>query len=128
MKVNFFEKELTRVRERFNQTFGKQTVCNLQTRAQVIIAIIHMGMLNNKIMKAKDKSKVRDDIRMFIRIKNTLTIIFNNAEKFWEERRRYEKKNRTGKRANASCNDGRQGRNMPEVQKYFHTYLAQTRR
>ena len=98
MKVNFFEKELTRVRERFNQTFGKQTVCDLQTRAQVIIAIIHMGMLNNKIMKAKDKSMVRDDIRMFIRIKNALSIIFNNAEKFWEERRSYDKGNQTNRR------------------------------
>ncbi len=45
MKVNFFEKELIKVRERFNQTFGKQTVCDLQTRAQVIIAIIHTRQL-----------------------------------------------------------------------------------
>jgi hypothetical protein len=97
MKVNFFEKELIKVRERFNQTFGKQTVCDLKTRAQVIIAIIHMGMLNNKIMKAKDKSMVRDDIRKFIRIKNTLTTIFNNAEKFWEERRNYDKGNQTNR-------------------------------
>ena len=98
MKVNFFEKELTRVRERFNQTFGKQTVCDLQTRARVIIAIIHMGMLNNKILKAKDKSMVRGDIRMFIRIKNTLATIFNNAEKYWEERRSYDKGNQTNRR------------------------------
>ena len=98
MKVNFFEKELIRICKRFNQTFGKQTVYDLQTRAQVIIAIIHMGMLNNKIMKAKDKSMVRDDIRMFIRIKNTLATIFNNAEKYWEERRRYDKGNQTSRR------------------------------
>ena len=106
MKVNFFEKELTRVRERFNQTFGKRTVCNLQTRAQVIIAIIHMGMLNNKIMKAKDKSTVRDDIRIFIKIKNTLTTIFNNVEKFWEERRRYDKDDQTNRRPNEKSHVG----------------------
>lgn len=99
MKVNFFEKELTRIWERFNQTFGKQIVCDLQVRAQVIIAIIHLGMLGNKIMKAKDKEMVRGDIRMFIRIKNTLTTIFNNAEKYWE-RRRYDKGNQRDRRAN----------------------------
>ena len=107
MKVNFFEKELIRICKRFNQTFGKQTVYDLQTRAQVIIAIIHMGMLNNKIMKAKDKSMVGGDIRMFIRIKNTLATIFNNAEKYWEERRRYDNKgNQTNRRANKRCHAG----------------------
>ena len=100
MKVNFFEKELTRIWRRFNQTFGKQIVCDLQVRAQVIIAIIHLGMLNKQIMKAKDKSMVRGDIQMFIRIKNTLTTIFNNAEKIWQERRRYDKGNQRDRRAN----------------------------
>ena len=106
MEVNFFEKELTIVRERFNQTFGKQFVCDLQTRAHVIISIIHMGLLGNKIMKAKDKELVRDDIRMFIKIRNALATMFSNAEKYWEERRRYNKGNRTGKRANERCNVG----------------------
>ena len=106
MKVNFFEKELIKVRERFNQTFGKQFVCDLQTRAQVIIAIIHMGLLGNKIMKVKDKEMVRDDIRIFIRKRNALTTLFNDAEKYWEERRRYENGNQTGKRANERCNVG----------------------
>jgi len=106
MKVNYFEKELIKVRERFNQTFGKQIVSDLRTRAQVIIAIIHMGLLSDKIMKAKDKEMVRDDIRMFIRKRNTLTTIFNNVEKYWEERRRYDKGNQTSKRANERCNVG----------------------
>jgi hypothetical protein len=106
MKVNFFEKELIKVCERFNQTFGKQLVCDLQTRAVVTISIIHMGLLGNKITNVKDKEMVRDDIRMFIKKRNALTIIFNNAEKFWEERRRYEKGNQKGKRSNERCNVG----------------------
>ena len=106
MKVNFFEKELTRIRGRFNQTFGRQTVCDLQARARVIIAIIHMGLLNNKIVKAKDKDAVRDDIRMFIKIKNTLTTIFNNTEKIWEERRSYDKGDQTDRRPNEKSNVG----------------------
>ena len=104
MAVDFFEKELTTVWERYNQTFGKQSVCNLKTRYQVIFAIIHMGMLRKKISKTGDKSMYRDDIGLFIRTKNTLMTIFSNAEKVWQERRPYDNGNqadrRSGKRSN----------------------------
>ena len=99
MKIDFFEKELATVWERFNQTFGKQIVCNLKTRCRVIISIIQMGMLADKIKKAGNKAMVRDDIRMFVRIKNTLMTIFSNAEKYQRERRRYEKDNQTKRRS-----------------------------
>lgn len=99
MKIDFFEKELITVQKRFNQTFGKQTFCNLEVRCRVIISIIHMGILSDKIITAADKSAVRDEIRMFIRIKNNLTAIFNNAEKFRKERRRYDKGNQPNQRS-----------------------------
>ena len=106
MKIDFFEKELIIVRERFNQTFGKQTVCNLETRCRVIISIIHMGMLGDKINKVGDKAMVRDDIRMFIRIRNTLFTIFNNAEKYWHERRRYDNGNQANRRSSQRSSVG----------------------
>ena len=106
MKIDFFEKELSTVWERFNQTFGKQTVCNLEARCRVIISIIHMGMLSDKIMKAGDKSMVRDDIRMFIRVRNTLMTIFTNAEKYWHERRRYGNGNQANRQPNQRSNVG----------------------
>jgi hypothetical protein len=81
MKVNFFESELTRIQERFNQSFGSQSICDLQTRAQVIIAIVHMGLLTHNILKAEDRSMVRQDIQMFIRIKGVLTSLFSQVEK-----------------------------------------------
>jgi hypothetical protein len=65
-----------------------------------------MGLLGNKITQAEDKEIVRDDIRMFIKKRNALTTIFNNADKHLEERRRYEKGNQTGKRANERRNVG----------------------
>ena len=106
MKIDFFEKELTTVRERFNQTFGKQTVCNLETRCRVIISIIHMGLLSDKINKAGDKSMVKDDIRMFIRVRDTLMAIFNNAEKHWHERRRYDNGNQANRQPSQRSNVG----------------------
>ena len=106
MPVDFFEKEFATVCERYNQTFGKQSVCNLRTRYQVIFAIIHMGTLKKKIGKTGDKSMVRDDIRMFIRVKNTLMTIFSNAEQFWQERRCYDNGNQADRRSGQRSNVG----------------------
>ena len=99
MPVDFFEKEFVTVCERYNQTFGSQSVCNQRTRCRVILAIIHMGMLFKEIKKAADKSMVRDDIKEFIRKKKGLMNIFSNAEKIWQERRRYDNGNMADKQS-----------------------------
>jgi hypothetical protein len=65
-----------------------------------------MGLLSNKINKVGDKSMVRDDIRLFIRIKNTLITIFNNAEKYWRERGRYDNDNQASRQPNKRSNVG----------------------
>ena len=127
MKIDFFAKELSKIWERFNQTFGQQTVCNLEARCRVIISIIHMGMLEEKINKARDKAMVRNDIRMFIRIRNTLNIIFNNAENYWHERRRYDNGNQAKRQPNQRSNVGRDNRAVPEMRKPVHPHLAKTR-
>ena len=127
MKIDFFDKELTTVWERFNQTFGKQIVCNLKTRYRVIISIIQMGMLADKINKAGNKVMVRDDIRMFVRVKNTLMTIFSNAEKYWQERRRYGNGSQAKRQQNQRSNAGRDNRAVPEMRKPVHPHLAKTR-
>lgn len=87
MKVNFFIQELQRVQQRFNQTFGAQAVCDLKTRCRVILAIIHMEMLSKQIIKAENKDKVREEICQFVKTKNILNEIFNQAQICWKERR-----------------------------------------
>jgi hypothetical protein len=106
MPVDFFEKELAAVRERYNQTFGNQVVCNIETRYRVIIAIVHMGVLAKKIEKTKDKAQAREDIRLFIKIKNTLMTIFSTAEKIYQQRRRYDNGNRANRRLGRRSNVG----------------------
>ena len=106
MPVDYFEKELAMVWEKYNQTFGKQSVCNLETRYRVIIAIIHMGTLSKKIRKTGEKSMVRDDIRLLIRTKNALMTIFTNAEKIWQERRSYDNDNQANRRSGQRSNVG----------------------
>jgi len=106
MPVDFFEKEFVTVCERYNQTFGSQSVCNQMTRCRVILAIIHMGLLAKRIEKTKNKAEVRDDIRMFIRKKNSLMSIFSTAEKIFQERRRYDNGNQAERQSGQRSNVG----------------------
>jgi hypothetical protein len=81
MPVDFFETELTKVRDRFNGTFGSVTVCNIRTRQNVILAIIGMGLSQRKISAAGDKDSVRPDIQRFVKTRNNLNKIFNQFGK-----------------------------------------------
>ena len=103
MKVDFFENELITVRKRFNQTFGKQIVCNLETRCRVILWIIRMGSLHRKINKVACTKDVRGEIQMFVKTKNALNTIFSEAERCWGERRHDEN---TIKKSNQRSNIG----------------------
>ena len=87
MKIDFFEKELNTVQERFNQTFGKQTVCNIEARCRVILWIIRMNLLHRKITNVACTKDAKGEIQMFVKTKNVLNTIFCEAEKCWGERR-----------------------------------------
>lgn len=81
MAVNFYEREVKRVQKQFNETFGRQTVCNLTVRYAAILSICRLGILGRKICEAKDKEKVKDSIRTFIRIRDVLNDCFKLMEK-----------------------------------------------
>ncbi len=92
MPVEFFEKELFRVQERFNQTFGTMPTCNPTLRAKVVFAIVQMCILKNKI---KEENR-REDISKFVRTKSRLERIFEKltTEK---ERKKHDAKSRVEK-------------------------------
>ena len=81
MAVNFFEREVRKARQRFNETFGRQTVCSLDVRYSAILSICWLGILGNKIKEAEGKEKARDSINEFIRIRDVLNNFFNLIEK-----------------------------------------------
>jgi hypothetical protein len=97
MKLNFFIHELRRVQERFNQTFGRRDVCDLETRYQVILSIISMELISKQIIKTENKDKVREEIQLFVKTNQVLNEIFRQAEKCWEERGHYEKINQANR-------------------------------
>ncbi len=82
MPVDFFGKELNRVQERFNQTFGVMPLCNPKVRIRVIFAIVQMCLLQRKIIKDKRK----EDISQFVKTKDKLNKIFSTLIK--ESKRR----------------------------------------
>ena len=90
MRKSFFEKELDFIKERFNQTFGRQTVCNVQTRYRVILSIVGLGILCDKINRADSPDLVRDEIKRFCKTRKKLMTLFTQTEQIWTERRGHE--------------------------------------
>ena len=88
MPIDFFEQEVRKCQDRFNETFGQMIVCNIQTRTRVILAIVSMGRLAQKVQAAKNKDQVRDEIKRFVRSRDVLTNLFNDAEQELKQQQR----------------------------------------
>ena len=124
MPVNFFEKEVTRVQHKFNQTFGMLETGDIKLRQSAIFKICGLGCLRNKIAKAKDKDEVRDEICNFMKIRNTLNHVFKTIEAYQKERRHFEHDHRTSKQKG---NCLRRGKNLPALQQHVPAGMAQTK-
>ena len=83
---DFFEKEISKAQNRFNQTFGDLTVCDLRLRRTIIFSIVSMGRLSDKIVQAKSKDNVRGEIKRFMKTRNILNNLFDQFEKQKEGR------------------------------------------
>jgi hypothetical protein len=122
MPVDFFEKEVNRAQEKFNQTFGMLETGDIKLRQLVILKICGLGCLKNKIGKAANRDQVRDEICKFMKIRNTLNNVFNTIENYQKERRPFENDQRTSKQRG---NCLRRGENLPELQQHVPTGMAQ---
>lgn len=102
MKTQFFEKELQRVQDRFNETFGIMTVCDLKLRGEAILDIIGLSRLVKEMAGIKSRDHPHETIAKFMLVRNELNRIFDQIEKYQEERRaqngrnNYRKENDTG--------------------------------
>jgi len=98
MAVNFFEREVKKVRERFNQNFGNQIVCNIHARYSAILSICRLGILADKINETEGKEKAKESIQEFTRIRDVLNNFFNLIEKQEERRCARRRKDSNSKR------------------------------
>ena len=87
MPIVFFQKEVQRAQERFNQTFGMLVVCDLGMRQAAILSICFLGNLERKIGSAANKNDVREKINKFMKIRNVLNSTFDQIENHLKERR-----------------------------------------
>jgi len=122
MPVEFFEKEVTKAQQKFNQTFGTLKTCDIKLRQSAILKICGLGCLRNKIVKAEDRDQVRDEICHFMKIRKTLNNVFNSIEAYQEERRHFENDQRTSKHGS---NCLRQGENLPALRQHVSVGMAQ---
>ena len=89
MRIDFFNTELCKVQDRFNETFGKLVVCNICQRQRIMLSIISMGRLEKKIMAAGSMDNARDHIKKFVQTRNYLNKEFDKIEEFFNERREH---------------------------------------
>jgi len=104
MQLEFFEREMGRVQDRFNETFGAQVVCDINARQTAILAICQMGILARKIVREKETPQTREDLKSFHRGRKALHRLFNRMESE-QLKRRNNHVERTNKRANGEYSE-----------------------
>ena len=123
MPIDFFEKEVEKSQERFNQTYGVMVVCNLKLRQAAILSVISLGLLCRKITAAKRKHEMKDDIQAFMRIRNTL----NNHFNLLIERRRHETNTRHSRQSDGGTDNSRRDDNhLQELREHLSQHLAES--
>ena len=104
MRLKFFEKELDKVQERFNQTFGIMTVCDLKLRQSVILAICHLGCLVRTMTETKSRDHPHNKIARFMRTRNAINRVFDQLEKHQEKGRKQNDRNGQRKETDTGVN------------------------
>ena len=89
MTIQFFETELMKIQDRFNDLFGNQTTCDVRIRCIVILCIVGLGLINKKIINASNKDEARGEIRKFIKHRDIINTYFKKVQEDLKERRRY---------------------------------------
>ena len=128
MPVDFFDREVNKVQQRFNETFGVLDVCDLQMRQKTILSIINMMRLKDKIMSTQDNKNIKEDRSKFVKTRDALNSIFNQIDQELNERRNHANRNIiAGNNHNGASLIQRGCRNLPELRKRLQGCLAQGR-
>ena len=89
MAFDFFDREVTKLQNKFNEIFGKRVVCNIRTRNAAMISIVGIGVLARKINKTADKKAVRQEIQEFMSRKKVINRFFERNINLLTERSEY---------------------------------------
>jgi hypothetical protein len=94
----FFEKETLKARQRFNQTFGCMTVCDLKLRQSAIVGVSLLDLAQKRIQTETGEAR-QTNVRKFQRIRNALNNIFNQIESELNQRRQDHEQSQTASHA-----------------------------
>jgi hypothetical protein len=84
--IDFFEKEVRRLQERFNATFGQAKTVNMMARSLTIMAICRAGILVRSVRETEDEQKIGVMTRDFCRIREVINGLFDRIESEQERR------------------------------------------
>ena len=78
--IDFFEKEVKRLQERFNGTFGQEPTVNMRARHLAILAICRAGILARSVRQTSDEKRIGEIAREFCNVRETLNMCFDLIE------------------------------------------------
>jgi len=78
--IDFFEKEVEKLRIRFNKVYGTSPVFDIQSRNATIMTICRAGMLVHKIRKTSDANQIGTMSREFYKVRKGLNRFFDQME------------------------------------------------
>jgi hypothetical protein len=84
--IDFFEKEVKRLRERFNATFGQAKTVNMKARSLTIMAISWVDFLARTIRETSDEKRIGEMTREFCKIREAMNKFFDLFESQQERR------------------------------------------
>ena len=80
MAIDFFEKEVKRLQDRFNETVGKAKTVNMRIRTLAILAICHADIITKSIRETSDEKRIGEMTREFCRIRGVMNGLFDLME------------------------------------------------
>jgi hypothetical protein len=78
--IDFFEKEVKRLQERFNATIGQEPTANMRARHLAILAICWADILARSVKKASDEKRIGEITREFCNVREGLNRFFDLIE------------------------------------------------
>lgn len=89
MAIDFFDREVTRLQDRFNDAFGNRPTIQIDAQNAAIFSIVGICILARKINRAEDKAAVRPEIQEFMYRKKAMDRFFDRNINSETERRNH---------------------------------------
>ena len=84
--IDFFEKEVKRLQERFNTAFGQAKTVNMMARSLTILTICRVDLLARSARETSDEKRMGELTREFCHVREVLNRFFDLIESEPERR------------------------------------------